>query len=227
MKLSATDALIDKRTYLKIFNNKSQEKEALDAQSATSLLKEVVDKAKHLVKFCNATGTFPQLKMRGKKTKKKLPKKAPSFPVAKPTNKGRLITSPKELMHTLAKEYKDRIRSRKRKEELKGHIAKMHKVTKLKLSKTWMNRNPAFNMEELNQINKDMNKGRARDPRGLGAELFQLSVRGADLKSSLLKIINVIKEDGVITSIMRESMVTTIPKPGSKFKLRNKRGIFK
>ena len=130
-------------------------------------------------------------------------------------------------MHTLAKEYKDRIRSRKRKEELKGHIAKMHKVTKFKLSKTWMNRNPAFNMEELNQINKDMNKGRARDPRGLGAELFQLSVRGADLKSSLLKIINVIKEDGVITSIMRESMVTTIPKPGSKFKLRNKRGIFK
>ena len=77
MKLSATDALIDKRAYLKIFNNKSQEKEALDAQSATSLLKEVVDKAKHLVKFCNATGTFPQLKIRGKKKKKIYQRKPP------------------------------------------------------------------------------------------------------------------------------------------------------
>ena len=81
--------------------------------------------------------------------------------------------------------------------------------------------------EVTNQGIKDMNKGRARDPRGLCAELFQLSVMGADLKSSLLKMLNIIKEEGAIPNIMRESIVTTIPKPGSKFELKNKRGIFK
>ena len=169
VKPSAADALIDKRNSLKILNNKSQEKEALDAQIAVILLKEEVDKAKHFVKFCNATGTFPLLKMW--KLKKELwPKKAPSLPVAKLNNKGRLITSPKELMHTLAKEYKDRLRTRKCKKELKEHMEKMHEVTKLKLSKAWMNKSPSFNMDELNQGIKDMNKGRARDPRGLCAE---------------------------------------------------------
>ena len=100
-------------------------------------------------------------------------------------------------------------------------MEKMHEVTKLKLSKSWMNKNPYFNMDELNQGIKDMNKGRERDPRGLCAELFQLSAMGADLKSSLLKMLNIIKEEGAIPNIMRESIVTTIPKPGSKFELKN------
>ena len=50
---------------------------------------------------------------------------------------------------------------------------------------------------------------------------------GADLKSSILEMLNCIKEEGIIPSIMRESIVTTIPKPGSKFELKNERGIFK
>ena len=63
-------------------NPKSQEIEALDAQIAKVLLKEEVDKAKHFVKYCNATGTFPLQKMW--KLKKELwPKKAPSLPVAR------------------------------------------------------------------------------------------------------------------------------------------------
>ena len=155
------------------------------------------------------------------------PKKAPSHPVAKLNHRGRLITSPKELMKTLGKEYRDRLRTRKCKEDMKEHMDRMHEVTRLKLSKAWNNKSPAFVMEELEQGIKDMNKGKARDPRGLCFELFQLNVMGADLKLSLLKMINCIKEEGVIPSIMRESIVTTIPKPGSKFELKNKRGIFK
>ena len=62
-----------------------------------------------------------------------------------------------------------------------------------------------------------MNKGRARDPTGLCAEIFQLSVMGADLKSSILEMLNSIKEEGAIPTILRESIVTTIPKTGSQF----------
>ena len=42
---------------------------------------------------------------------------------------------------------------------------------------------------------------------------------GSDLKLSLLQMLNQIKEEGVIPNSMRESIVTTIPKSGSKFDL--------
>ena len=40
-------------------------------------------------------------------------------------------------------------------------------------------------------------------------------------------MLNQIKEQGVIPEFMKESIVTTIPKSGSKFDLKNERGIFK
>ena len=50
---------------------------------------------------------------------------------------------------------------------------------------------------------------------------------GANLKQSLISIFNSIKEEGIVPDIMREAIITTIPKSGSKFELKNKRGIFK
>ena len=106
-------------------------------------------------------------------------------------------------------------------------MERMHEVTKLKLSKAWKNKSPDFTMEELEKSISALNKGKARDPHGLCAEIFQIKVLGANLKESLLVLLNKIKEEGVIPSFMRESMVTTIPKSGSKFELKNERGIFK
>ena len=162
------------------------------------------------------------------KIKKKLwPRRKPSLPVAKINHKGRLISSPKELLQTLHKEYKDRLRKRKVKSYLKEHMDIMHEVTKLKLAKAWINKSPCFTSEELENALNNLNRGKARDPHNLCAELFQLKVIGADLKLSLLQMLNEIKEKGEIPNIMRESTVTTIPKSGSKFELKNERGIFK
>ena len=224
MKPSRAGALIDKRNSMK-YNKDSHAKEALDAQIAIILLKEEINKAKHFVQFCNSTGTFPLQKMW--KLKRELwPKKAPSLPVAKINHKGRLITSPRELMLTLKKEYQDRLRPRKCKEELKEHIELMHKVTQLKLSKAWENKGPEFTMEELDQGLKDLNRGRARDPQGLCAEIFKSNVMGVSMKISLLEMLNNIKEEGIIPDIMKESIVITIPKPGSKFELQKLQGNF-
>ena len=215
LKPSAADVLIDKRNYMKE-DKDSQAKVALDAKIAMILLKEEIDKAKHFVKYCNTTGTFPLRKMW--KLKRELwPKKAPTLPTAKRNHKGRLISSPKELLLALQKEYQDRLRPRKCKEQLREHMGKVHDVTELKLLYAWQNKSPAFTIQELEQGIKDMNKGRARDPQGLCAELFQLNVMGASLKSSLLEMLNCIKEEGTIPNIMREAIITTIPKPGSKF----------
>ena len=225
-KPSAAYALINKRNLLIKGKPKSQEIKALDAQIAKIVLKEEIDKAKQFVKYCNSTGTFPLQKMW--KLKKELwPKKAPSLLVAKKNHNGRLISSPKELMQTLKKEYKDRLRPRKCKEELKEHMFNEHKTAQLKLSKAWTNKSPEFDMIELDKAIKDLNTGRARDPSGLCAELFKINVMGANLKKSLLIILNSIKEEGIVPDIMRDAIITTIPKNGSRFELKNKRGIFK
>ena len=97
----------------------------------------------------------------------------------------------------------------------------MHEVTQLKLSKAWMKKSPKFTMEELEKGLSNLNKGKARDPQGLCAELFQIKVMGANLKLSLLQLLNEIKEEGAIPSAMKESTITTIPKLGSKFELKN------
>ena len=115
-------------------------------------LKEEIDKAKHFVKYCNATGTFPMHKMW--KLKKELwPKKTPSLPIAKKNHKGRLISSPKELQQTLQKEYKDRLRPRKCKNDILEHMASVHRTTESKLAKAWTNKSPAFDMLELEKNN--------------------------------------------------------------------------
>ena len=51
----------------------------------------------------------------------------------------------------------------------------------------------------------------------------------SDMKQSLLELINNIKEEGPIPDIMRNTVMTDIPKSGagSQFKLENQRGIFK
>ena len=53
------------------------------------------------------------------------------------------------------------------------HMERMHEVTKLKLAKAWSNKSPYFTLEELEKGLSDLNKGKARDPQGLCAELFQ------------------------------------------------------
>ena len=82
-------------------------------------------------------------------------------------------------------------------------------------------------MTELEQALNDLNKGRARDPEGLCAELFQNEVMGNSLKDSLLIMLNEIKSEGKVPNFMNVTSVTTIPKAGSKFILTNERGIFK
>ena len=82
-------------------------------------------------------------------------------------------------------------------------------------------------MSELKEALDNLNKGRARDPEGLCAELFQNEVIGESLKDSLLIILNKIKKEGEVPYFMNVTSVTTIPKAGSKFLLTNERGIFK
>ena len=144
--MSAADSLIDKRNKMKKSGNNNTLE--LDALIAQIILKEEISKAQEFRKFCNLTGTI-SLQQMWKLKKELWPKKKASLPVAKKNNKGRLITSPKELMITLQKEYRDRLRPRPTKSDLKEHMKLVHDVTKLKLSAAWANKSPNFSMMEL------------------------------------------------------------------------------
>ena len=124
-------------------------------------------------------------------------------------------------------EYKDRLRPRCNRSDLKSHIKTMHEVTQIKLVRAWLNKSPPFNLVEFEQGIKDLNKRRARDTEGWCSELFQIIVMGEDFKMSLLELLKQIKTEGIAPNFMRESSVTTIPKPISKFELTIERRIFR
>ena len=111
-------------------------------------MKEGVEKAHKFRKFCSTSSTFPVQDM-WKYKNKVWPKKTSALPVAKRNRKGRLVSTPKELMKTLLLEYKDRLRPRCNRSDLNNHIKTMHVVSQLKLAKARQNKSPAFNMIEF------------------------------------------------------------------------------
>ena len=170
-------------------------------------MKEGLSKAHQFRKYCNRSSTFPVQEM-WKYKNKVWPKKALAVPVAKRNHKGRLVSTPKELMQTLLKEYKERLRTpkelmqtllkeykerlrtRSTRKDLKEHMSKVHEVSQLKLRRSLQNKSLPFSMAEFEQGINDLNTGRARGPSGLCAELFHLGVMGQDLKISLYRLLN-------------------------------------
>ena len=81
-------------------------------------------------------------------------------------------------------------------------------------------------MEDLENVLKGLKTNKARGPDGLSRAIFRNSTIGTDLKKSLLKMFNKLKDAGKVPEFMKRANVTTIPKKGSKIKLDNERGIF-
>ena len=100
VKPSAADVLIDKRNKIKQAGTHNVKQ--IEAKIVQIILKEEVNKAQQFVTYCNITGTI-SLRQMWKLKKELWPKKKPSLQVAKKNHKGRLISSPKELMHLLQK----------------------------------------------------------------------------------------------------------------------------
>ena len=81
-------------------------------------------------------------------------------------------------------------------------------------------------MQDLDKVLKDLKSNKSRDPEGIERIIFKNTVIGANLKESLLNLLNHIKETHEIPEFMKKATVTTIPKKGSKLLLKNERGIF-
>ena len=205
--------------------NRKSELDELGRKIAEILHANELSKAQQFKKFCDTDNTCVTQNMW--KLKKQLwPKRRNTLPTAKYNHKRMLVSSPRDIKAALFQEYKERLRKRKIRPDFIKQKYMDNCLVNLKLNEAKKNKSNAFDMKELNKALGDLNKGRARDPEGLCAELFQPSVIGDGLKDSLLIMLNKIKREGKVPPFTNVTSVTTIPKEGPKLELINERGIF-
>ena len=159
--------------------------------------------------------------------KKKYPKHSNVIPVGKRDRKGNFITNHEGLKHLYLETYLHRLRNRPIRsdfEELKDFKIELFNL-RMKIVENC--KTAAWTLEDLEKATKKLKNNKSRDPHGWVNEIFKDGVAGKNLKLSLLKLFNKIKDSGHIPEFMQSADVTTIYKgKGDKSNLENDRGIF-
>ena len=84
-----------------------------------------------------------------------------------------------------------------------------------------------WTLTHLDKALKSLKNDKARDPHGWVNEIFKDGIAGKNLKLSLLRLLNNVKDENYIPEFIELADVTTIYKgKGDKFNLENYRGIF-
>ena len=222
---SAADQIIVQKNKL-LKQGRINESKVLDAQIVKIISKEEQNKASIFRKYCDRDSSNVMSEMWQIK-KKMFPSKASALPSAKINYQGKVVTEPKELLKLMGEEF-GRFRLRKRPvhpaNKKQKQIRKLLLELKLKVARG--NKSDPFQMKDLETVLKELKSNKSRGPDGLSRTIFKTSTIGSDLKNSLLKMFNKLKEAGKVPSFMRKATITTIPKKGSKLKLENERGIF-
>jgi hypothetical protein len=158
--------------------------------------------------------------------KKKLsPKNTPDPPMAKKDGQGNLVTDKAGLKELYLKTYMDRLKPNQIKpgletlEEMKEYLFKLRfDICKERKSEKWT-------MKDLENVFKSLKSNKARDAHGHTYELYKYG--GRDLKLSLLKLLNLVKEKQVYPTIFQPANITSLYKSrGEKSDFNNDRGIF-
>ena len=162
------------------------------------------------------------------KTMKKLwPKFKATVPSAKKNHNGDVVTAPSELKKLLAKEYKERLRTRPVRPDLGLLEERKRRIFKMKMKLAASRPTSLWSMSDLEVALNDLKNNKSRDPEGIINELFKKNVIGDDLKRSLLSMFNNLKTEQLIPILMNFANVTTVHKKGSCLLLENERGIFR
>ena len=155
------------------------------------------------------------------------PKHNNILPIAKRNHKGVLVSCPKGIKKLLAKEYKQRLRNRPIRPDLKNLRKRRKRIFKMQLKIAEETTSTPWKMNDLENALKCLKNNKARDHAGYINEIFKRGVIGSDLKNSLLIMFNQLKLNKLIPSFMQYANITTVPKRGSSTLLENQRGIFR
>ena len=158
--------------------------------------------------------------------KKKLcPKNTFEVPAAKKDENGKLITDRIALENLYSKTYIKRLKPNPCAEGFEDlYDAKEYLFNlQMKLAKDQVTQD--WSIDDLNDALKKCKNGKARDEYGFVYELFKYG--GSSLKSSLLKLFNLVKKTQKYPSIFSPAKISSFrKKKGDKSDLENDRGIF-
>ena len=126
----------------------------------------------------------------------------------------------------LAKEYKDRLRSRPYRPDLLEVKKRKKRIFELKLKLSRSRKSSDWTVKDLEFALAKLKNNKSRDYYGYINEIFKPGVIGDDLKKSLLIMLNKLKANKLIPNFMNFTNITTVPKRGSQLDPKNERGIF-
>ena len=221
---------------LKLIDERNKRVKNEDNKSTIEELDETISKLEAEINYRKIKENFEKyredpekidLKEVWKTIEKLWPKCGSLLPTAKINHVGRIVSEPTELKALLSKEYKERLRTRPIRPDLKSMEDRKIKIFDLKMRLAETNNTKIWNMTKLDTALKDLKNNKTRDNDGLINEIFKKDSIGTNLKESLLKMFNKMKEEKVIPQFMNIANITTIPKKGSKLLLENERGIFR
>ena len=159
--------------------------------------------------------------------KKKYPRQLNVIPVGKRDRSGNIITNHTNLKHLYLETYLHRLRNRPIKTEFEEMKDLKILLFNLRMQKAKNCKTGPWNIFDLDKVLRKLKNNKARDPHGWINEIFKEGVAGKNLKISLLKLFNKIKDTGYIPKFMELADIATIYKgKGDKSNLENDRGIF-
>ena len=158
---------------------------------------------------------------------KKIWPKFNSQSTAKKNHKGDIISNPNALKLLLAKEYKERLRMRPVKPEMKPLMMMKKKIFEMKMKLASNKKSPEWSIKDLDNALTKLKNNKSRDFEGYSNDIFKQNVIGKNLKTSLLVMFNKLKEANLIPKFFNCANITTVPKKGSRLILANERGIFR
>ena len=150
-----------------------------------------------------------------------------TIPIAKEDHKGNLTYNPKQIKKLLAKEYKQRLRSRPTRPDLGDIKVRRKEIFEMQLKLAEKNSSSPWEMPALEKALRNLKNNKSIDHAGYANEIFKSGIIGSNLKHSLLTMFNKLKRNKMIPMFMQYANITTVPKKGSLTKLENMRGIFR
>ena len=226
LKKEAKLSTITEETKVKIEKRILEIEEEIGNDISEKYHKEIVD-ALNLLGGDNHTLNGSERKHLWQLLKRKYPKCLPAIPVGKKDKSGNIITNHEGLKKLYLETYVHRLRNRPIKEEYSEIKQLKDELLELRMELASSNKSLPWTIDNLEFILKHLKLGKARDPNGWANELFRNDVAGKQLKISMLKLFNKMKQETYIPDFIRKADITTIYKgKGGKCDLENDGGIF-
>ena len=111
-----------------------------------------------------------------KLSKKLWPKSRITLPTAKRNQRGKIVSGPREIRSVLAREYKDRLRSRPLRPDLAGLKKRKKLIFKMKIKLAQAKSSPDWTMSDLDKALANLKNNKSRDAEGYINEIFKSGV---------------------------------------------------